>query len=258
LIDQWAYSSPLACRHPLEKGVLAFLVLAACLVAKSWWVPALAFGLMSALVLGAVRTPWRVYLRLLLVPAAFLAAGLPAMALSVLATSPCEGQWVAVGGFYAGIAPQGLILARDVLCRTMGAVSALCFFALSTPMCDLISFLRRCRVPVLFLDLLALIYRFVFVLLETGLAMQRAQALRLGYCTPSAGLRSAGCLLANLFVRAQHRALGLYVALSTRGYEGRLDVLERPCCLSARNMALSAGTGGLLLVLAVVTAGVGQ
>ncbi|MGC7845627.1 cobalt ECF transporter T component CbiQ [Desulforudis sp. 1088] len=257
MIDRWAYASPLARRHPLEKGVLALPALAACLVAKSWWVPVLAFGSMSVLILAVALIPWRVYLRLLLAPAAFLAASLPAIALSVIFAPSGEGYWITLGSAYVGFTSDGLAQARNVMARSLGAVSCMCFLALSTPMPDIIGFLRRCRVPALFLDLLALIYRFVFILLETGLTMQKAQALRLGYSTPGAGFRSAGCLLANLFVRTQDRARSLEVALATRGYEGRLNVLERPCRLSARNVVLSAVMGGWLLVLAVVTAGVG-
>ncbi|MDI6709870.1 MAG: cobalt ECF transporter T component CbiQ [Thermoanaerobacterales bacterium] len=255
MIDRYAYASPLAMRPAAEKVVSVLPVLLACFVARSFWIPLLAFGFITLLTLGVARTPWQVYLRVMLVPAFFILAGLPAVALSVTTECPSGGYWLTVCGIHLGFTSAGLSQARDILTRTLGAVSCMCFLALSTPMPDLIGFLRRCRVPALFLDLLALIYRFVFVLLETGLAMQRAQALRLGYITPGTGFRSAGCLFANLFMRAQHRAHSLYVALSTRGYEGRLDVVEKPYRLSVCNVALSAVTGGWLLVLAVVTRG---
>lgn len=92
MIDRIAYASPLAVRHPAEKGLLMVLALAVCLAARAWWVPLLVFGLMAALSVAVGRTPWPVYGRILLIPVVFLALGLPAVALSVTAGQPPEGR----------------------------------------------------------------------------------------------------------------------------------------------------------------------
>ncbi len=251
MIDRIAYASPLAVRHPAEKGLLVVLALAACLVARTWWVPLLVFGLMAALTVAAGRIPWPVYTRMLLVPVVFLVAGLPAVALTVTTGQTPEGRWFEVYGLYLGFTQAGLAVARDILVRTLGAVSCLYFLALSTPLPDVLALLRRGRVPALFLEILALVYRFVFVLLETALEMRRAQALRLGYTSLGTSYRAWGALLANLLLRAHQRARELFVALSLRGYDGGLNVLEAPRRLSPGNVVLAAALGGSLLFLAV-------
>lgn len=237
--------------------MLVLLACAACLVARSWWVPFLVFILMMALTLGAARTPLRVYLRLLLAPAFFLLAGLLSVALSVSAGLPQEGYWVEIGGVYLGFTGTGMAAARDLLWRAAGSVSCLYFLSLSTPMVDVIGLLRRCRVPVLFLEVMTLVYRFMFVLLETALAIRQAQALRLGYIAFGTAYRSLAVLAANLLLRAQQRSNVLYTALSVRGYHGRLDVLEAPRRLSLGYLLLAAVAGTGLLLLAIMAPEVG-
>ncbi|MEW5793530.1 MAG: cobalt ECF transporter T component CbiQ [Candidatus Desulforudaceae bacterium] len=241
----------MAARHPAEKGLLAVLTLGACLAAQAWWIPLIVFGLMAALTVWAGRTPWLLYGRLLLVPVAFLLLGLPAVALSVSTGPVPDGRWFEIFGLYVGATQAGLGMARDILVRMLGAVSCLYFLALSTPLPDLLGLLRRCRVPALFLEILMLVYRFVFVLLDTALEMRRAQTLRLGYTGLGTSYRAWGGLLANLLLRAYQRAGGLYTALTLRGYDGNLRVLETPRRMYPGNVVLAALLGGSLLLLAV-------
>jgi cobalt/nickel transport system permease protein len=212
---------------------------------------------MMALTLGVARTPVRVYLRLLLVPILFLSTGLIAVAFSVTVDPPPEGNWVELWGVSLGSTEAGLATARDIFWRVLGSVSCLYFLILSTPMVDIIGLLRRLRVPVLFLEVMALVYRFMFVLSETALAIRQAQALRLGYVTFGATYRSLAGLAANLLLRAYKRAHVLHIALLVRGYDGQLDVLEAPRRLSPGNLLLSVVVGTGLLLLAIVTPEVG-
>ena len=96
-------------------------------------------------------------------------------------------------------------------------------------MVDLTEQLRRWHVPVLFVELMTLVYRFIFVLLETTQAMRTAQEARLGYSSVGRWLRSVGMLASNLYLRANTRATNLFTALSARGYTGDLK-----CCRPSR------------------------
>ena len=58
-------------------------------------------------------------------------------------------------------------------------------------------------------------------------------------------------LASNLYLRANVRATALFTALSARGYTGDLTVLQARPSWSARNLALIAGSGALLLAVAL-------
>ena len=98
--------------------------------------------------------------------------------------------------------------------------------ACSTPMIDLLSSLRRTRIPDALIEIAALIYRFSFGLLESAGAVHQAQEARLGYATRSAAMRSASMGVAVLFLRSWDRARRLEAGLAGRGYEDALRTLE--------------------------------
>ena len=125
--------------------------------------------------------------------------------------------------------------------------------ALTTPMVDITDQLRKWRVPQLFIELMVLMYRFIFVFIETAQAMYIAQNARLGYSNWRRSLHSVGMLAANLYLRSQTRAAALYTALTARGYTGELRVLTAQPMWSRRNLALIAGVESVLLLATIAT-----
>ncbi len=99
---------------------------------------------------------------------------------------------------------------------------------------------------------MTLVYRFVFVLLETGMAMYLAQEARLGYSSWRRSLRSAGMLASNLYLRSQARAAAVFTALTARGHTGELRVLAPERAWSARRLLYIAAGEAALLAAALV------
>jgi cobalt/nickel transport system permease protein len=129
---------------------------------------------------------------------------------------------------YVGIVKTGIVTAFRLFFKALGAASCLYYLSLSTPLVDILSTLRRLRCPKLLLELMGLMYRSIFVLLETAETMIIAQNSRLGYSDVRTGFRSMSALASTLFIRAYKRSEDLYIALEARGYDGELNVLEEP------------------------------
>jgi cobalt/nickel transport system permease protein len=123
------------------------------------------------------------------------------------------------------------------------------FLALTTPLVDLVDLLRRLRCPLLLIDLMTLIYRYVFVLLESLDQMYTAQSSRLGYVNFRRGITSAGLLGSQLFIDAYRRSQRLQVALESRGYSGELKVL--PTTYQYDRRLWGWGTGMIVSLLLV-------
>ena len=98
--------------------------------------------------------------------------------------------------------------------------------ALTTPLVDLIELFRRWRVPVSLIDLMTLIYRYIFLLLESLNTMLIAHESRMGYTTSYyRALQNAALLGSRLFIDAFQRSQRQQIALNARGYDGDLQVL---------------------------------
>lgn len=224
IIDSLAYASRLRRVHPGKKMLLTALLLILAVTMQS-----IALGLCLTVVMGAWSvwgsgTPLSVYIRLLRLPLAFILLSLAAIVINV-APEPLAGACVRLGPVYAGISAEGLYRGARLACSAFGAVSAMYFLALSTPLTDIFYVLEKIRCPFLLIELMLLIYRFVFLLWAFAWELNQAADSRLGKRDFKTAVRTMGQLLTTLFIRALRRSSALYDAMESRGYNGRIQVL---------------------------------
>ena len=108
----------------------------------------------------------------------------------------------------------------------MGAVACMYFLTLNTPVTDVTMALEKLHVPRLLVELMELIYRFIFVLAETAANIRIAQESRLGYQGLRRSISSLGTLISMVFLRAWRKADRVYTALESRGYANHLTTLS--------------------------------
>lgn len=247
-LDYYAYFNGLRSAHPAEKAALAALMIVFCLVSGARATFLLVIAAAAFLAVGPARVPASDYLKLLAVPVSFLLAGVATVAFSV---SPEPGPffwWWRLGPYCVGVTAEGLQAAATLFLKSLGAVSGLYFLSLTTPSVEIFMLLKKLRVPSLFVELMSLVYRFIFVLLETAEKIYLSQSSRWGYANLRNAYFSLGRLGANLFGKSYSHAQMLYSALLARGYTGELNVLTEPRKVSARNVCCVFGFGLLLLL----------
>ncbi len=133
---------------------------------------------------------------------------------------------ILIDKFNIGITYQSLETSLNLFFRALSAVSITYFLALSTPMVSFFESLYKLRLPKLFISLMELIYRYIFILIDEAAAMYKAQKLRLGYRNFKSSLLCVSELAAMLFIRAYKRADFSYQALLSRGYDGEITVIS--------------------------------
>lgn len=250
--DRWAYQSRLRRVDPLPKLVLSLTALVVCLCCGSG-----AVGLATVLAMGMLITVLgglspRVYLHFLKIPLVFLAVGCATMLVHSYPAGTPVLAVLPVGGRLWGFDGSALAAAAALFLRAMGAVGAMYFLALNTPVTDLTMCLGRLHVPRLLVELMELIYRFIFVLSETAGSIRTAQASRLGYQGLRRSLSSLGTMASLVFLRAWRRADRIYAALESRGYTGSLTTLPGDY-MPGRGLyplALAVAAGQLAVLLA--------
>ena len=257
-IDAYAYANRLRRTHPAEKILFALLTIGVVLVASSPVVSAVAFllaALAATLLAGIGLKAYWYFVRL---PLGFIMVSVLTMAIT---TVPADGAGalvsLPVGPWRLGVLPESLAQVARVFSVSFASVGATIFLALTTPMVDICDQLRRWKVPALFVELMTLVYRFIFVLIETAQAMHVAQEARLGYSTAGRSLKSVGMLVSNLYLRSNARASALFTALTARGYTGDLTVLREEPVWSRRNLLLIGGAELLLVAVAVTARAMG-
>lgn len=241
-IDAAAHGSRRRHRHPADKAVLAFGLLGAAVVVPPWPGAPVVGAVALGLLLGWARVPGRRLWRAARAPLGFAVTGAATLLVSV-------------GGPHGiALADHGVWRAGELLARTLAATLAVLLFAFTTPLSDVLPRLVRIGVPAAVVDIAAVMYRMVFLLLDTAARVREAQAGRLGHTTRRAELRSLAGLGATVFVRAFARARRLEEGLAGRGYDGSLRVLVDGDPVSRRFVAASAAAVAALVAAILLLA----
>ena len=247
-MDSYAYRSNLRNQDAVQKIFFVIFIMAICFWANLIIISALIFFLMSGFTVLKGRIPIAVYIKALLVPFSFFLVGAITLFIDKARHSDSFVLAIPFGSEYIGIVEGAWLLVIRLLARAISLVSCLYFLAFNTPMIDLLAGLGRLRLPPLIIELLGLIYRFIFIILAEVNVIFIAQRSRLGYSSYRTSFRSLGSLIATVFVRSYRRFDRLYTALESRGYSGELIVLNEPK-LPCKKGFLPSFFWGIILIM---------
>ncbi len=106
--------------------------------------------------------------------------------------------------------------------RVAGAISAVMLSSFITPAPQVYATLLWFRAPKVWVEIAAMVYRYVFVILERARCTILSQRARLGYVGMARSLHSVGILAGTVFMRAFEQAESTHRAMLARGYTGTM------------------------------------
>lgn len=236
IIDKLSYSSGLADVSPEEKFAYAVLTLLVCVVSRSVTAAVIVLAVNGILNVKKGRVPFHLYLKYLMVPLIFLL-------LSTLA--------IPVGQYYVTSSWMGLKKGGQMILTALASVSSLYVLSFNTPMTEILDVLKRLHFPGLFIELMLLTYRFIFILMEGASAIMTAQKARLGNRDLKTSIQSFGQMASVVFVRALKQSDALYNAMESRCYDGEIRVLSGEYEKNKSNFRKIAVFEAVLILLAV-------
>jgi cobalt/nickel transport system permease protein len=194
------------------------------------------------------------YIRILALPVSFLMIGGIALLFEV-SFEPTGVLNFQVFGFWFSISAKSQAYTALIVSRAFGAVSCLCLLSVTTPMPYIIGVLRQVRCPELIIDLMYLIYRYVFILLSLHHEMRDAVKSRLGFRDYQTSLRATGKIYSNLLVRSYLFASKNFDAMESRCYDTGIRFLESRINLSFVHVLVSAMLVLIALCLCLLSLG---
>lgn len=115
--------------------------------------------------------------------------------------------------------PGGPVLFASLILKGTLCLLAMVLLSNTTPFSKILGVLRAIRVPGLLITTLALMYRYLFVLMDESQRMQRARRSRTFSAGRTRNWRSLSTVIGQLFVRASERAERIYAAMCARGWQ---------------------------------------
>jgi cobalt/nickel transport system permease protein len=217
--------------------LLLCLGLVVCALVLPPWPGSVLVGVTAVvLALGPARVPAGTFGRAVRWPLAFIGVG----ALTAV---------VQLDGAHLGWAPDAAARAGSLVGHALAGSTAVLLLATTTPMSDLLPALRRLRVPEAVVEVASVVYRLLFVLLESLRTIREAQTARMGYSSLRRSYRSSGVLAAAVLTRSWDRARRLQEGLAGRGMDTGLRVL--PEALPSSRLFLAASVVGLAGIVSV-------
>lgn len=248
IIDKLAYSSRLRYKSPALKASFAVGTLLICVGSRSFIISLITLAVMAGLAVYSSRISILHYLKLMSIPFGFMVLGTAAIIFSIT-DSPLDLLSVPVGGRYLAVSQASLTEGARLSAVALASVSCLYFLTLTTSVLDLLSLLQRLRCPKIMIELMMMIYRYIFVVLEMASAITTSQSCRLGNKDFMTELRSMGQMLAVLLVRSLNKASMLFDSMESRCYDGEIRVLQESHPAETRDVV---GVASFLLIMAAI------
>ena len=247
-IDYYAYISAMREWNPAFKVFFSLLVLVLCIIFNSIYVSLFVLITMGFIIVYRGKIPFHQYFSTLTIPIVFVIVGSITIAIG-FSREPIGEFNFHLFFFYIYTSKESLMKMANLMLKAMGAVSALYLMTLSTPSGEIISVMRKVHVPKLFVELMSMIYRYIFVIMETQKKMKDSAESRLGYVDYKTAIKSFTGTASNLLVVSLKKANAYYDALVSRGYNGELLFLERKKALDTEQIVL--GCSYILLMCGV-------
>lgn len=225
IIDKLCYSSKLRYINPCEKTAFSILTLFFCITDRSVILSLLVLFGMSYMTIFKGNISFSHYFRLMRIPVVFLLMSILAIIVN-FSKAPMDAFAFRFADIYITSSKAALFQALQLFFTALASVSCLYFLSLSTPITDILSVLKKLHFPDLFIELMLLIYRFIFLLFDIADALGTSQRSRLGNIGFKISCQSFGYKISALFIRSMKKSNLLYDAMESRCYDGRLRVLD--------------------------------
>jgi cobalt/nickel transport system permease protein len=132
-------------------------------------------------------------------------------------------------GHPVGLTRQGLVSAGLIVARVATSISLVVLLTLTTPWTRLLAALRALAVPRIFILVVGMAYRYLFLLLSSVTDMFQARKARtvVAEVDVAAGRRFVSAAAGTLFGKSYTLSEEVHQAMVARGYRGNARTLER-------------------------------
>ena len=114
---------------------------------------------------------------------------------------------------------DGYVIFLSILVKSTLCLCMMILVSNTTPFSEILAALHTVKIPSLLITILALAYRYLFVLIDEGERLQRARRSRTFVTTRTKHWVTLASLVGQLFVRSTERAERIYDAMMSRGWK---------------------------------------
>lgn len=223
-IDNCAYLNKIKDVNPLIKLGITFIGVIASMLTQNANIHILIMLFMTALILFIARVDMKLYIKCLKIPIIFLIIGIGLNLINISFENKDYIFNVNILGLYIGTTEFAVKSSVNILLRAMSCIISIYFLILTTPFNQLIIVLKKLHIPHTLIELMILIYRFIFIFIEEAEEIYKSQQLKFGYTNLRTSYNSMSLLIKTLFFRMMRRYEDMSISLDIKLYDGKFHV----------------------------------
>ena len=127
-----------------------------------------------------------------------------------------------VGDLYIYTTDENIKKSCILFWRALSGVSSMYMLALSTPLNEIIYVMKKARTPQIIIELMYLVYRFIFIMRDSYKSMRKSIESRLGFRDYRISLLSFGKIISNILIVSLRKSNFFYDAMESRCYRGEI------------------------------------
>ena len=224
LLEDIAQKNGLREVNPYLKLITGIGSIILCLLSTSYFAPLFIAVVLTGAILFLARVDGKTLAELFIVPLWFAIMSVAGIIL-ITGGHDIFWRWDILPWFSLSVTRESINQGMFVFFRVIGGMSAMCFMSLTTPMTDIFTVFRQCRVPEAVIDLMMIIYRTIFYLLDQVVQIYQAQVMRLGYSSWRESVHSFASLCGAAFIASWESGEDLIQAMDARCYDGKFALL---------------------------------
>jgi cobalt/nickel transport system permease protein len=223
-IDNCAYLNNIKDVNPLIKLGITFIGVISSMLTQNANIHILIMLFMTALILFIARVDMKLYIKCLKIPIIFLIIGIGLNLINISFENKDYIFNVNILGLYIGTTEFAVKSSVNILLRAMSCIISIYFLILTTPFNQLIIVLKKLYIPHTLIELMILIYRFIFIFIEESEEIYKSQQLKFGYTNLRTSYNSMSLLIKTLFFRMMRRYEDMSISLDIKLYDGKFHV----------------------------------
>lgn len=207
----------------MAKFIFAIGALIIALIVNNLYINLGIFLFMVFLTTFVAKIPLDRYFKIMTIPVTFLVVSLITILLSI--SSDNIFLWsFKISNKYIGVTYYSLKESINIIMRVLASISSTFFLGLTTPLNSIIKVLKKFKLSNTLIELLVLIYRFIFIFLEESRDIIMAQEMKFGYNTLKNSYKSMALLIKCLFMRVLIRYEDMLISLDSKLYNGEFKI----------------------------------
>lgn len=127
-----------------------------------------------------------------------------------------------IGDLYIYTTDENIKKSCILFWRALSGVSSMYMLALSTSLNEIIYVMKKARTPKIIIELMYLVYRFIFIMRDSYKSMRKSIESRLGFIDYRTSLLSFGKIISNILIVSLRKSNSFYDAMESRCYRGEI------------------------------------